>query len=89
MRSRFVDDPGIVMCGRDDTVRVHGCLWCGEPDHAAPNCNGPKLPEEAVQMTLREFQKWDAKPKRDWWAARNIDRVTHNTRLRDGRMRLI
>ena len=80
--------PGVLMCGKDgETIRVHGCTWCGEAGHAAPQCHGRKLPDTEVQMTLHEFNKWDAAPKTSWENARNCDEFVHRTRDPDGRFR--
>ena len=87
----FFEDPdflGVPMCGTiASEVRVHGCTWCGEIGHPASTCKGPRLAETDVQMTLVEFNKWDRTPKKDWWTARNREKVVERTRDPDGRFR--
>ena len=76
------------MCGEPrGAIRVHGCMWCGEPGHASPECDGPTLPDDEIQMTLREFQRWKDKPKASWEKARTLDKVTRDTREQGGRLR--
>jgi hypothetical protein len=76
------------MCGKDgETIRVHGCTWCGETSHPATKCKAHKLPDPEVQMTLYEFNKWDLTPKASWAAARNCDEYMHRTKDPDGRFR--
>jgi hypothetical protein len=76
------------MCGKPgETIRVHGCTWCGEVGHNAPRCHGHKLPDKQIQMTLHEFNQWKTAPKSSWENARRCDEYVHRTRDPDGRFR--
>jgi hypothetical protein len=82
------DFPGVRMCGKPgETIRVHGCTWCGEAGHNAPRCHGHKLPDKDIQMTLHEFNQWKSGPKSSWENARRCDEYVHRTRDPDGRFR--
>ena len=75
-----------VMCrSKTGYVRVHGCLWCGGTDHAMPDCRGPALPSDQIQMTLPEWQKFQPEEFRTAREARDHDARTKTHR--DGKMR--
>ena len=67
--------------------RVHGCTWCVEIGHPASRCEGPRLSETEVQMTLVEPNSWDKAPMKDWRTARNLDIFIELSRDPDGRFR--
>ena len=82
------DFPGVPMCGSDaNEIRVHGCTWCGDVGHPASRCEGPRLSETEVQMTLVELNNWDRTPMKDWRTARNLEIFVERSRDPDGRFR--
>ena len=66
-------------------VRVHGCLWCGSTEHARPECEGPSLPPNQVQMTFAEWQKFEPRRMMTDEDAREYDR--RNFHHRDGKIK--
>ena len=72
------------MCTSKEYVRVHGCLWCGATTHPASSCTGPKLPQAEVQMTLKEFNKFQPRQQASHMLARQADAATLRSRRMDG-----